>query len=269
MNKIKTTLRISEVDTLASTLVRLYRAAVSDGGPLAKDENLASLMAEVEKFSAGLSLAIKSDRVESSLDEADVARDGIIRDISNLLTGYASIPVPEKKAAAGRLLSIFQKYGRGIITKSYAEESSLIESMLGDFFFGKRESGCSAPRGRRGTSFLAPFRAGRVPRGERRLYRREGGKGRERVEHQEKPSCLAQRATAFLPDGPCPGFGLCGFCRQMRDGNRQGEFPVGRSRQTGCRRKCGKRCGKSAGVISIKTGGQKSPVLVVFWRGAC
>lgn len=134
MNKIKTTLRISEVDTLVSTLVRLYRAAVSDGGPLAKDENLASLMAEVEKFSAGLSLAIKSDRVESSLDEADVARDGIIRDISNLLTGYASIPVPEKKAAAGRLLSIFQKYGRGIITKSYAEESSLIESMLGDFF---------------------------------------------------------------------------------------------------------------------------------------
>lgn len=133
MNKIKTTLRVSEMDTLSGTFVRLYRASIQENESLAKDGNLAALMAEVEHFSSEISLAIKSDRAESSLDEADIIRDEIVRDISNLLTGYASIPFPEKKSAAVRLLSVFQKYGRGITVKSYAEESSLIESMLGDF----------------------------------------------------------------------------------------------------------------------------------------
>ena len=123
MNKIKTTLRVSEMDTLSGTFVRLYRASIQENESLAKDGNLAALMAEVEHFSSEISLAIKSDRAESSLDEADIVRDEIVRDISNLLTGYASIPFLEKKSAAVRLLSVFQKYGRGITVKSYAEES--------------------------------------------------------------------------------------------------------------------------------------------------
>ncbi len=134
MNKIKQQLRVSELDTLSSTIVRLYRDAVSSGeGALSGDGNLASMMADVERLALEISAAIRSDRAESTLDEADIARDGIIRDLADALTGYAAIPVEKKKAAAGRLLSTFRKYGRGITGKSYAEESSLVESMLGDF----------------------------------------------------------------------------------------------------------------------------------------
>ena len=90
-------------------------------------------MSEVEKLSAEITTAIKKDKVSASLDEADIARDEIIRNLGDALTGYAAIPVAAKKAAAQKLLSTFGKYGKQITSKNYAEESSLIESLLEDF----------------------------------------------------------------------------------------------------------------------------------------
>lgn len=132
MNKINNGLRVSEIDTLSNTLLRLYRVSFAENSAISKDNHLATMMSEVEKAAAKISVAIKSDRAESTLDEADIIRDELIRNLSNALTGYASIPIPEKNSAASRLLVIFQKYGRGIVEKSYAEESSLVESLLGD-----------------------------------------------------------------------------------------------------------------------------------------
>lgn len=132
MNKIKKDLRIGEVATLTAALVRLYQTAVSENEPLASDKHLASLMSEVEKLSSELSIATRT-RAGSPLYKADDARDEIIQDLSNLLTGYTSIPFPEKKAAAGRLLSIFKKYGLEITREKYSVESALIRCMLRDF----------------------------------------------------------------------------------------------------------------------------------------
>lgn len=133
MNKIKMNIRLSELDTLSAAIVRQFEASLAESETLSKDANLSSMMAEVKALSSALTLAIKSDRAESSLDEADIARDAVIRDLSNVLSGYASLPMQEKRDAAKRLLTIFRKYGRGITVKNYAEESSLIESLLGDF----------------------------------------------------------------------------------------------------------------------------------------
>ncbi len=134
MNKIISKIRVSELDSLSDVLVRLYKDAASDeAGMISKDANLLGIMAQVEKLSADITTAIKSDKTTSNLDEADIARDSVIRNLSDALNGYAAIPVPSRKAAAEKLLSVFNKYGKQIITKSYAEESSLIESMLEDF----------------------------------------------------------------------------------------------------------------------------------------
>lgn len=133
MNKIKRFLRVSELDTLAATIVRQYQAAASESEALAKDEHLSGLMSELGTLSHNLTLAIKRDRTKSTLAKANATRNKIIRDFSDLLTGYAAIPFDDMKAAGGRLLSIFKKYGRLITKKSYAEGSSLIKSMLGDF----------------------------------------------------------------------------------------------------------------------------------------
>ena len=70
--------------------------------------------------------------INSTLDEADVKRDEIIRSLGTLLNGYAVIPIAEKKAAAEKLLAVFDKY-KGITAESYANESSFIESMLKDY----------------------------------------------------------------------------------------------------------------------------------------
>lgn len=134
MNKAKTSLRVAELDTLSDVLVRLYKDYSSDAnGTVAEDANLKAVMTDVESLSAALTTAIKSDKVTSALDEADIARDEAVRNLSDALNGYAALPIPEKKAAAQNLLAIFQKYGKSIITKNYAEESSLIESLLEDF----------------------------------------------------------------------------------------------------------------------------------------
>ena len=133
MNKIISKIRVAELDTLSDILVRLYKDSSAAENSVSKDANLSGIMEEVEKLSAEITTAIKSDRVSSTLDEADIARDEIIRNLGDALTGYAAIPIEAKKSAAQNLLSVFSKYGKQITQKNFAEESSLIESLLEDF----------------------------------------------------------------------------------------------------------------------------------------
>lgn len=128
MKKIRTTVRITELDTISDIIIRLYKA---DSG-IASDDYLKSTMAEIESLSERITIAIKADKIASTLDEADVKRDEIIRSLGTLLNGYSVIPIAEKKAAAEKLLAVFDKY-KGITAESYANESSFIESMLKDY----------------------------------------------------------------------------------------------------------------------------------------
>lgn len=133
MKKINSNMRVAELDTLSDVLVRLYKDSSAAENAVSKDANLSLIMADVERLSADITTAIKSDRVSSTLDEADIVRDGIIRNLGDALTGYAAIPIEAKKSAAQNLLSVFSKYGKQITQKNFAEESSLIESILEDF----------------------------------------------------------------------------------------------------------------------------------------
>lgn len=134
MKKVNSSMRVSELDTLSDVVVRLYKDASSlESASVAKDENLAQMMSEVEKNSAALTTAIKTDKVKSTLNDVNIARNDVIRKLGNALLGYSSIPVPAKQSAGVHLLQIFNKYGKQIASKSYAEESSLIESLLEDF----------------------------------------------------------------------------------------------------------------------------------------
>lgn len=129
MKKLSTSARVTEVDTLSDVLVRLYKA----DSALAKDEFLAGVMAEIEQQSSGLTTAIKQDKALSTLDGADSERDEAIRNFAKLIDGYSAFPLPAKRNAAEQLLTVFAKYRKTITGESYANESSLIESMLEDF----------------------------------------------------------------------------------------------------------------------------------------
>ena len=133
MKRVKVDVRVTEADTVSDALVRLYKDAAAKDGAIGKDTALAAIMGEVERLSADITTAIKKDRVSTSLEDADKRRDELIRSLGTLLTGYGAIPVADKKAAADRLLAVYDKYGKSIVNETYARESSLIESMLEDF----------------------------------------------------------------------------------------------------------------------------------------
>ncbi len=134
MKKINHGLRVTELDTLSDVIVRLYKdASKTEGSAVASDANLSGIMTEVENLSAGITSAIKKDKISFSLDEKDIARDEVVRSLGDALNGYAAIPVAAKKQSASNLLAVFNKFGKQITLKTFAEESSLIESMLDDF----------------------------------------------------------------------------------------------------------------------------------------
>ena len=128
MKKLRMNMRVTELDTTSDVIIRLYKADPA----VSRDGYLKTVMAEIEGLSEKITAAIKSDRTSSELDTMDSKRDEIIRSLGTLLNGYAVIPFADKKAAADKLLLVFNKY-KGITSESYANESSLIESMLKDF----------------------------------------------------------------------------------------------------------------------------------------
>ena len=133
MKRVKVDIRITDADTVSDALVRLYKDAAAKEGAIAKDAALAAIMGEVETLSAKITTAIKADKVSTSLEAADAKRDEVVRSLGTLLAGYGAIPLADKKAAADKLLAVYNKYGKSIATETYARESSLIESMLEDF----------------------------------------------------------------------------------------------------------------------------------------
>ena len=128
MKKLRINCRVTELDTASDIIVRLYN---TDAG-ISGDDYLKQLVTEIEELSENLTTAIKADKIASTLDEADSSRDEVISSLGTLIKGYAVIPVAEKKAHGEKLLAIFTKY-KGIASESYANESSLVESMLKDF----------------------------------------------------------------------------------------------------------------------------------------
>lgn len=127
MRKLASSLRVTELDTLLSTLLRLYAADEA----LCKDAFMASTMAELAPLSRQLTEAVKRERT-GSLAEADRVRDAVILDLGTLAEGYTAIPFEAQKTAAFAVKAVFDKYGRRIVGESYATESSLIESLLID-----------------------------------------------------------------------------------------------------------------------------------------
>lgn len=136
MTKVNVRARVTELDSLSDALVRLYKAQSA----LVSDAALAAIMADVESVSERLTTAIKRDAVSSGLEDTDAQRDEGIRLLGTLVEGYTAIPFADQKAAAETLKAVFDKYGKKIAGESYANESSLIESMLADFAAKKAET---------------------------------------------------------------------------------------------------------------------------------
>ena len=130
MNKLNAKARITEVDGLSDSVIRIFNADTN----AQSDAFLKGQIAELTTLSDAITAAILQDKAVSNLDETDSKRDEAVRNLGSLLSGYAVFPIEEKKAAAVSLKAIFDKYSKsGILSANYVSESSMIESMLSDF----------------------------------------------------------------------------------------------------------------------------------------
>ena len=130
MNKLRSQIRNAEVDGLSDTLVRLFKADEGAQG----DAFLSATMVDLETLSAQITTAILQDKVLSTLEAADGARDEAVRALGAVLAGYAAFPIAAKKELAVPLKAVYDKYAQaGITGANYTSESSMVESMLEDF----------------------------------------------------------------------------------------------------------------------------------------
>jgi len=130
MNKLNAKARITEVDGFSDSIIRIFGADAK----AQEDAFLKSQISELTVLSDAITDAILQDKAVSNLDEADSKRDEAVRNLGALLSGYAVFPLEEKKTAALGLKAVYDKYAKsGILSASYISESSMIESLLGDF----------------------------------------------------------------------------------------------------------------------------------------
>ena len=126
-------IRTTELDALSDAMEREYKAACAGGETaVAKDAVLKGLFGQLTDLSVRNTTAIKQDAVVSNLDEADLARDSVTRDLFTLTNGYTASPFAEVKSAAADVCAVLEKYGRGMTGKGYAEQTALTESLLED-----------------------------------------------------------------------------------------------------------------------------------------
>jgi len=80
-----------------------------------------------------LTSGIKRNKIASILDEKDDIRDNHLRSLFHLINGYLHYPAEDVSTAAGAVSSILNKYGLSeTIEENYAQESSLVESLIKD-----------------------------------------------------------------------------------------------------------------------------------------
>lgn len=128
INKLVSVARTTEVDTVSDRLIIEYNK-----NDWSSDSNMASLFTELKNVSDRITAAINRIKAESTLEEKDELRDGIIKSINYLVMGYLYHPDNTIKEAAAAVNEVFENYGLRIISESYSTESSLIESLLLDF----------------------------------------------------------------------------------------------------------------------------------------
>lgn len=127
ISKLSANARIGEVSDVAKSILNAYETST-----IKDDMTLKTVIAELKKSNNELVFAVEKDKAISKREEVDEERDKIIQNIFPYLEGSARIPDEITAKAATTILDIFKKYGMGIVKLSYGEESTQVNSLLGD-----------------------------------------------------------------------------------------------------------------------------------------
>ena len=128
VRKVAGNSRIAEVDTVAGLIV-----AAHGKSPITGDTHLPTIIEEIMASQAAFQESIQQTKTESSLADIDTLRDEKYHALGYLISGALYHPAADVKDAALVLREVFEKYGHGVVSMSYNEESSHITNLLGEF----------------------------------------------------------------------------------------------------------------------------------------
>jgi hypothetical protein len=127
--------RNTEVDSVADRSISAYQST-----SLNTDPNMVKIFSPLEAESALLSSAIKPIKEKSEQKTNDEFRGEKTDALYFLLMSFSHHPDPAIKKAALSLLDTFDHYGLEMKNESYSSESSLINSLLGDYVKPKAQT---------------------------------------------------------------------------------------------------------------------------------
>jgi hypothetical protein len=127
IEKIKVNSRTTEIHGSARTINTSYQQS-----GLTADLFLMGIFSPLAVKTDELGVAIDRSHSESILADKDGERDGGVRAVGYLVTGYLYYPKQTVRDAAGIVKKVFDKYGFSVTEESYVTESSHLVSMLGD-----------------------------------------------------------------------------------------------------------------------------------------
>ncbi len=128
LEKLMITSRTTEVDSVASRTISSYQ-----GSTLNTDPNMVKIFSPLQEKSTLLSAAINRLKGKSEQKANDDIRDEKIDGLNFLLLSFSHHPDAAIKNAAINLLELFENYGLKMKEAGYSTESSLVNSLLGDY----------------------------------------------------------------------------------------------------------------------------------------
>lgn len=126
IEKLNSNSRTTEVDAVS---MRMNGAFKNSG---LTDPHLIILFTALSNQSLILTDAINRSKAESKLEVKNEVRNDEVRALNYQIVGFAHNPDADIKSAALVVEKVFDNYGLAITSESYATESSLIVSLLGD-----------------------------------------------------------------------------------------------------------------------------------------
>ncbi len=119
--------RTAEVATVAKQILTTFAST-----SLQEDAHISGIMGKLTSLADELIGAINNLKPESTLEERDGVRDDTVRAFYYLTYGLTYHPTAKISESAKEVVELFNKYGLGMVSESYAVESSLINSLLED-----------------------------------------------------------------------------------------------------------------------------------------
>ncbi|MFV0291580.1 MAG: DUF6261 family protein [Mangrovibacterium sp.] len=117
--------RINEVGGTAENILNIYSSFTT-----ISDETLVTIFSQLREQVDLFIIAIERNKVYSDLDLFDKARDESYRALYTYLHGCSKLPLLTANAqSATKLMTVFEKYGLGLVRLSYTEQTAQIESL--------------------------------------------------------------------------------------------------------------------------------------------